>query len=236
MFSLTCQECLEKKRRAFASKKNKENQPDEEVSDKEDAEIDDIADFFNMSVVNLDAFLDALSASETEVKTISALTSQTSYLRKCAATSETQESTHSTGAPSAGMVAPPPEIIDLSMSSPPPASPAQNLRSSSPIEYGTDDEEEIDGYSQHLLARAEAFRRAADIFESQASSSTHDGRIWMKSVVERDVGRDVDHLVQDVRRFEETGRTRGNTWANPKSKEEVRRMKNTMGYQVRRRV
>lgn len=59
----------------------------------------------------------------------------------------------------------------------------------------------------------------------------------MKSVVDRDVGRDVDQLVRDVRRFEETGRIRGNTWATAKSsKEEVRRVKNTMGYQVRRRV
>lgn len=57
----------------------------------------------------------------------------------------------------------------------------------------------VEQYKEHLLARAEAFRRAANIFESQASSgSVRDGRIWMKSVVDRDVGRDVDQLVQDV--------------------------------------
>jgi hypothetical protein len=40
----------------------------------------------------------------------------------------------------------PAEIIDLTISSPPPASTTKKLRSSSLIEYGTDDEEDVHVY------------------------------------------------------------------------------------------
>lgn len=83
-----------------------------------------------------------------------------------------------------------------------------------------------------MLARAETLRRAADMFEAQASSTTRDNDLWIKSIVDRDIGRDVDYLVQDVRRYEKTARNRDKTWANPKNKEETRRMRNTMGYQI----
>lgn len=79
----------------------------------------------------------------------------------------------------------------------------------------------------HILQRAVDMRRAADIFESQAR---HRNRIWMKSMVDRDIGRDVHDLVKDVDRFENTGRTRDKTWADPKKAKEVRQMRNTMGY------
>jgi len=65
--SKTCIECLEKSKKVQASKKDTE-----EDSDRQDAEIDDLADFFNMSAVNLDTFLDGLSASEADVKSITA--------------------------------------------------------------------------------------------------------------------------------------------------------------------
>ena len=71
-FSKTCIECLEKKKKAHTSKKDKENPRAEENSDGEDAETDDIANFSNMSAVDLDSFLDALSASQAEVNTITA--------------------------------------------------------------------------------------------------------------------------------------------------------------------
>jgi hypothetical protein len=49
-------------------------------------------------------------------------------------------------------------------------------------------------------------------------------------VYDRDIGGDVALMVEDIRRYEETGRTMDKTWANTKNKKEVRRMKNTMGY------
>ena len=45
----------------------------------------------------------------------------------------------------------------------------------------------------------------ADIFERQTSTpDLIENRIWMKSVLDRDIGKEVEQLVQDVRRFEES--------------------------------
>jgi hypothetical protein len=64
-FSKTCLECLDKKKKTYATKKsgNKENQAEEEDEEAE-PEIDDTADFVDMSAVNLDAFLASLAACE----------------------------------------------------------------------------------------------------------------------------------------------------------------------------
>jgi hypothetical protein len=70
-YSKTCLECLKKKKFLASSKKNKENSQDENFEDDADTGTDDIADFFNMSAVNLDAFLASLSACE-KVHSISA--------------------------------------------------------------------------------------------------------------------------------------------------------------------
>lgn len=53
----------------------------------------------------------------------------------------------------------------------------------------------------------------------------------MNSMVTRDIGRDAADMATDVRRFESTGRTRDNTWADSRNKKKTRYMKNTMGYQ-----
>ena len=77
-------------------------------------------------------------------------------------------------------------------------------------------------------------RHAADIFDAQASiPNPSDNRIWQKSVCDCDIGKDVALMVEDIRRFEETGRSNSKTWANSKNKKEVRRMQNTMGYYVK---
>jgi hypothetical protein len=52
----------------------------------------------------------------------------------------------------------------------------------------------------------------------------------MKSIVDRDVGRDASDLVKDVQRFEKTSQKRQTTW--PKNPQDARRVKNTMGYVV----
>jgi len=66
---------------------------------------------------------------------------------------------------------------------------------------------------------------AADVFKKQATiPNPVDNRIWKKSVVDHDIGKDVALLVQDIQRFEGTGRSVDKTWAKSKNKKEVRRM------------
>ncbi|KAJ7595598.1 hypothetical protein C8J56DRAFT_1001696 [Mycena floridula] len=100
-------------------------------------------------------------------------------------------------------------------------------RSSSPIEYGTADEHQMDQWCENLLTRADELEAAAKIMRAQ---TVHRNPIWIKSVAERDVGRDAADLVADIRRHETTGRTRDNTWARPKNGLERRRVANVMGY------
>ena len=83
---------------------------------------------------------------------------------------------------------------------------------------------------EHLLSKATAFENAAAIIRAQVP---YRNRIWMKNLVDRDVGHDVIDLVADVRRFEETGRKRDTTWAKGEGKGGKRRVQNTMGYQTR---
>jgi hypothetical protein len=52
----------------------------------------------------------------------------------------------------------------------------------------------------------------------------------MKSVVDRDIGRDASDLVKDVQHFEKTSQKMQATW--PKNHQDARRVKNTMGYIV----
>ena len=52
----------------------------------------------------------------------------------------------------------------------------------------------------------------------------------MKSIVDRDIGRDASDLVKDVRHFEKTSQKMKTTW--PKNHQDARRVKNTMGYIV----
>ncbi|KAJ7575436.1 hypothetical protein C8J56DRAFT_1063322 [Mycena floridula] len=100
-------------------------------------------------------------------------------------------------------------------------------RSSSPIEYGTADEHQMDQWCENLLTRADELEAAAKIMRAQ---TVHRNHIWIKSVAECDVGRDAADLVADIRRHETTGKTRDNTWARPKNADDRRRVANVMGY------
>jgi hypothetical protein len=81
-----------------------------------------------------------------------------------------------------------------------------------------------------LNIRADQLVLAADIIRSQLP---HRNRIWISSMVDRDIGHDVANVVLDVQHVERTGRRRDNTWATPGNKVAQRRSRNTMGYQVR---
>ncbi|KAJ6563398.1 hypothetical protein DFH09DRAFT_1082448 [Mycena vulgaris] len=93
----------------------------------------------------------------------------------------------------------------------------------------SDDEEEVEEYAQKLLQRADEFQRAAEILRAQVP---HRKRLWMSSIVKRDIGHDVSLMVADINRYEFTAQTRDNTWAKKGDREGQRRSQNTMGYQV----
>ena len=108
-------------------------------------------------------------------------------------------------------------------------------------------------WTARSFARAHIAQRCFDAwwicFESQGLSSSrshgdlaanlaHDDYIWMKSIVERDINREVDlfrfsYSSRYLRfKFEDaaSGRTRANTWANPKRTR--KKYLNTMRYQA----
>ena len=78
-----------------------------------------------------------------------------------------------------------------------------------------------------LNGRADQLVLAADIIRSQIP---HRNRIWIASMVDRDIGRDVANVVLDVQHVERTGHRRDNTWARPGDKLTQRRSRNTIGY------
>lgn len=82
-----------------------------------------------------------------------------------------------------------------------------------------------------LQTRADELVEGARIIKSQLR---HENRIWMNSMLSRNIGGDVSDLVRDVRFLEVSGRQRDNTWPQPGDREAQRRSRNTMGYQVRR--
>jgi hypothetical protein len=85
-------------------------------------------------------------------------------------------------------------------------------------------------YVDALQKRAEELERGAAILRAQIP---HRNKLWMSSVVKRNIGGDVSKMVADIRRFETTSRVRDTTWAKKGDKESSRRVQNTMGYQVR---
>ncbi|KAG5634669.1 hypothetical protein H0H81_001198 [Sphagnurus paluster] len=105
------------------------------------------------------------------------------------------------------------------------------MRSSSPIEYGSGDEEELDQLEEQARIIGKALVDSGLAILSQAP---HQNRIWLNSIVDRQFGCDQQHFADDIRHFEETGRSRDTTWAEGRGKIEKRRVQNTMGYQVRR--
>lgn len=80
-----------------------------------------------------------------------------------------------------------------------------------------------------LQTRADELVEGARIIKSQLR---HENRIWMNSMLSRNIGGDVSDLVRDVRFLEVSGRQRDNTWAQPGDREAQRHSQNTMGYQV----
>lgn len=71
-FSRTCKVCLDKKKKAHAAKKNKENEHENVDSNDGASEDGDFADFFNMSAVKLEAFLTTLLEADSEIDSFSA--------------------------------------------------------------------------------------------------------------------------------------------------------------------
>ncbi|KAJ7354208.1 hypothetical protein DFH08DRAFT_804127 [Mycena albidolilacea] len=78
--------------------------------------------------------------------------------------------------------------------------------------------------------RAYEFEKAAAILSAQVP---HRNKLWMSSIVSRDIGGDVGQFVADIGRFERTSHARDPTWARPGDKEGRLHIQNTMGYQVK---
>ncbi|KAJ7685795.1 hypothetical protein DFH06DRAFT_1264847 [Mycena polygramma] len=76
-----------------------------------------------------------------------------------------------------------------------------------------------------LRKRADELVKGAEILRAQANARN---ALWMKSMVRKDIGKDVSLMVADVRRSESSRRNRDNTWGNG-GKTAKRRVKNTMG-------
>lgn len=54
--------------------------------------------------------------------------------------------------------------------------------------------------------------------------------IWVKSILRRGVGQDLENLVKDVERYKNGNRSRHTTWAMSGDRQERRRRDNTMGF------
>ncbi|KAJ7230875.1 hypothetical protein C8J57DRAFT_1582643 [Mycena rebaudengoi] len=69
--------------------------------------------------------------------------------------------------------------------------------------HDSDDEQQVDMYVDALQKRAEELERGAAILRAQIP---HRNKLWMSSVVKRNIGGDVSKMVADIRRFETTSR------------------------------
>jgi hypothetical protein len=79
-----------------------------------------------------------------------------------------------------------------------------------------------------LIERAKMWKEAAEITIEQAGQKGN--TIWVKSVLRRGVGEDVEDLVKDVRRYKNSNRNCDTTWATAGDREERRRRDNTMAF------
>ncbi|PIL26554.1 hypothetical protein GSI_12312 [Ganoderma sinense ZZ0214-1] len=108
-------------------------------------------------------------------------------------------------------------------------------RSSSPLPYAEEDSEkenedkELDQKTDKLKRRVKELRQAADLIEAQLPFKN---KIWIGSMVDRNIGGDVSLFLGDVRHFQKTASTRSTTWAKKGDREGQRRSRNTMGYQL----
>ncbi|KAF6751360.1 hypothetical protein DFP72DRAFT_1071563 [Ephemerocybe angulata] len=87
----------------------------------------------------------------------------------------------------------------------------------------------LDKIKADLRVRAAKLAEASALIEEQLERDDV-SPIWLRSLHSRDIGRDVAHLVEDIRRMEKTGRKKDTTWAEGKDKVAKRRVANTMGY------
>ncbi|KAH0579502.1 hypothetical protein H2248_002358 [Termitomyces sp. 'cryptogamus'] len=135
------------------------------------------------------------------------------------------------------------EVIDLTSSSSQPEIiedlPSMSIiksqiRSSFPVEYGSDNEYERDELRQELLIEADKFEEAARILRSQAV--LQQSSIWMRHIQNHRIGSDVIDLVDDILRYEKTGRKRDTMWADGRGKVDKRRALNTIGYKTKQGV
>ncbi|KAG6869382.1 hypothetical protein C0995_003622, partial [Termitomyces sp. Mi166 len=109
------------------------------------------------------------------------------------------------------------EFIDLKYSSPPPEITKETtdspLHSSSPIQYRSGDEQELDDYIEQIQKKADAFEEAAQILHSQIQFKNW---IWMKSLSNCKFGHDIMDFIDDIRVYEKTDRRHETTWAEGK--------------------
>ena len=92
------------------------------------------------------------------------------------------------------------------------------------------DTSQLEKKVKQLQRRAGELREAADIIEAQLPFRN---KIWVNSMVDRNLGGDVSQFLGDVRHVEKTGRKRDTTWAQKGDREGQHRSRNTMGYQPR---
>ncbi|KAJ7466979.1 hypothetical protein FB451DRAFT_1178236 [Mycena latifolia] len=85
------------------------------------------------------------------------------------------------------------------------------------------------GHEEETTSGSDELEQAAAILRSQVP---HRNKLWMSSIVKRNIGGDVGQMVADIHRFESSSRVRDTTWAPKGDKEARRRMQNTMGYQI----
>ncbi|KAG6806161.1 hypothetical protein H0H92_012471, partial [Tricholoma furcatifolium] len=130
------------------------------------------------------------------------------------------------------------EVIDLTNSSPAPEDAPITIddptppRSSSPLQYyATEHEDKMDIWHEAIMSKARAFEKAAKIL---LDPSFQPELLMMKFLAEGKLGNDVVDWVKDIEHVEKNGRKRDTTWGIGKGKTERRRVRNTMGYKLRR--
>ncbi|KAF8874222.1 hypothetical protein CPB85DRAFT_1444403 [Mucidula mucida] len=92
-----------------------------------------------------------------------------------------------------------------------------------------DDDNERATRHLRLRKRAEDLVEAAWLINEQLDLGSE---IWLKSMDQKNVGHDAASLVQDIKKFTNTGRRREPTWARSGDRELARYTTNMMGYQV----
>ncbi|KAF5343901.1 hypothetical protein D9758_012134 [Tetrapyrgos nigripes] len=107
----------------------------------------------------------------------------------------------------------------------------QNSRPISSLDYGSEDEQELDQLVEKAQVKVQQLRRAADLIEAQLPYRNF---TWLKGLHDRKLGRDIGHFVEDIASFEDSRGARPTTWASSSSKTAKRQERNTLGYQVQK--